>query len=1435
MTKRDRELKQRLTELFSESAAPEPADDLPPAPAPSTEAAAPAGPIDLTLLKSVIEHLPQPVYLKDADHTWVAVSPAFAALLGQPADTLAGHVDKEQSDEAWQLDDQVLTSGQPDDVQETISQPDGSLRTRRVRRTPLGGENGSPRYLLGTIDETIKGAPTADAERNALLDELAEQRDNAARFQTIAEATPVPVLITRLADGRPLYVNARASDLFGVPQSEILYHSTPEFYDDPAERGKILALLKRDGHISDYELRLKRPDGQRLWVSLSVQPISFHGQAAVLSSFYDISRRKAVEEQLRDSEALYQSLVQAIPENLCRKDVQGRFTYGNEKYCRGVGLSLSELIGKTDYDIHPPELAEAYRADDQRVMAEGKSSSTVEAHIVLGSNETTYVRTLKAPVYDHQGQLAGVQIMFWDVTDQIRAEQELKLRTSALEAAADGIAITDRLGNMVWINQAFTRITGYSPEEALGQNPRILKSGRQSDEYYQRMWQAIMAGEVWSDELINRRKDGSEYVSDLTVTPVRGPEGSITHFIAVQRDITQRKRDEAERLKTAHQIRTLLDTIPDTVFVKNIRGEFELVNRATARQNGAASPDEMIGKTDFDYHSPERAAQFWADEQSLLQSGQPLLAHEETVVDPDGNIIYLLTSKVPYRNEAGEIAGLVGIGRDITALKRAEAERERLLAEQQKRAVQVQTGAEIAVAASTILNVDELLPVVVELIRERFDLYYVGLFLTDAHNDYAILQAGTGEAGRKMLENGHRLPVGGTSMIGRCIATSEARIALDVGAEAVRFDNPLLPFTRSEMALPLISRGQTIGALTIQSTQLQAFQPDDIAALQTMARQVAIAIDNARLLGEFSRQTAELTTLNQIAVAVSQITSPAELLQSALKITLEAIGYEAGLAAQPDPDSGNLKITTHFNLPAPLIEKFEAQGLGGTLCEYVFNSGAQLSIADLRQGAPVNVGALVAHGLLSYTGVPLKYQDRSLGTLCMFGQSVRHLPPGKATLLTSVSAQLGIGLENTNLFAQARLRAQELSALNDLSQALSSRLDVQQVVNEVYRGVSRLLDTSNFYIGVYDAARNEVQFMINATESALDRQITVMPADRGLTGYILRTRQSLLIKENVTAWQEKMGIPRVGDPAHSWLGVPLMVGDQILGVMAIQSYSADRIYTERDRDLMQAIGNQAAIALQNALLFAQTQTALTETERLYSASQRLYTAPDWQAMLAAVAEVLSQPVINRAVLLLFQADEIGEITSADTVANWHNGRGTPPTPIGTHYPLDVFKSSHLVRSREAMVFNNVTTDPRVDDATREVLVRQNIQAMVAVPLWAGSTQLGVLLLESEEPHHFEAGDTRLIEALSQQLALSIENRQLLEQTQRTAQRERTLNRIASQIREAHSVEQVLAVAARELRLATGAALSVAELQAADAAPAAPHKPSGNGQTGQGDA
>lgn len=180
--------------------------------------------------------------------------------------------------------------------------------------------------------------------------------------------------------------------------------------------------------------------------------------------------------------------------------------------------------------------------------------------------------------------------------------------------------------------------------------------------------------------------------------------------------------------------------------------------------------------------------------------------------------------------------------------------------ELKKRAAQLEAVSSVARTIASVQDIDTLLPDITKLVSQQFGFYHVGIFLTDQMQEFAILRAANSEGGQRMLSQDFRLPIQPTSILGYTIASGEARIALDVGADSVYFDNPDLPETRSEMALPLRTAGQTIGALDVQSTELDAFSQEDIAVLATLADQITVAIENARLFGEARKALSESKT-----------------------------------------------------------------------------------------------------------------------------------------------------------------------------------------------------------------------------------------------------------------------------------------------------------------------------------------------------------------------------------------------------------------------------------------------------------------------------------------------------------------------------------------------------------------------------------------------
>lgn len=331
---------------------------------------------------------------------------------------------------------------------------------------------------------------------------------------------------------------------------------------------------------------------------------------------------------------------------------------------------------------------------------------------------------------------------------------------------------------------------------------------------------------------------------------------------------------------------------------------------------------------------------------------------------------------------------------------------------------------------NAILDVDVLLPHIVELIQERFDLYYAGLFLVDETRQWAVLRAGSGVPGQAMLAAGHRLQIGGRSMIGAAILNQQARIALDVGEEAVRFSNPHLPETHSEMALPLISRGGVIGALTIQSTQSNAFLEEDITELQTVANQVAVAIDNARLFAESQATLQEVEAVQR------------RYFGQAWSTFLQDTAF-SGYRQTPE---GMLPLTQ-----ALLPEVQRALALEGqAIVEGDLDGAAQLV-------------------------VPITFRDQAIGALGFKEEGARVWTEEELALVEAIAEQLALAADNLRLLDETQRRATRERLTREVTDNIRAAVSVEDALRRALEQMGRLFSATEMVarIGAEDALLNE--------------------------------------------------------------------------------------------------------------------------------------------------------------------------------------------------------------------------------------------------------------------------------------------------------------------------------------------------------------------------
>jgi PAS domain S-box-containing protein len=302
-------------------------------------------------------------------------------------------------------------------------------------------------------------------------------------------------------------------------------------------------------------------------------------------------------------------------------------------------------------------------------------------------------------------------------------------------------------------------------------------------------------------------------------------------------------------------LQRVINEMPVIVCVLTQDGRVIFVNQTVERITGYSACD-LIGKNFWRLLHP--AEQYSQVEELLNQFQQvDVYDYEMDLTTRDGSHRTIAWSLLDCLDQESS-AELIAMGTDVTKRAQVEQERGQLLYDLAHRNRLLELAAEVSTSLSTILDVPRLVDRTVEKIKEHFGFYYVGLFLLEKSGEYAILRAGTGEAGQQMLASGHKLKIGDGSMIGWTMANAKPRIALDVGQDAVHFNNPYLPLTRSELSLPLISRGRCFGALTFQSQFEADFTQADLAVLEVMADQLAVVIENARLYEAVRGQAAEL-------------------------------------------------------------------------------------------------------------------------------------------------------------------------------------------------------------------------------------------------------------------------------------------------------------------------------------------------------------------------------------------------------------------------------------------------------------------------------------------------------------------------------------------------------------------------------------------------
>ncbi len=476
--------------------------------------------------------------------------------------------------------------------------------------------------------------------------------------------------------------------------------------------------------------------------------------------------------------------------------------------------------------------------------AQGNNStiSTFTVDIQSGYQDWAALRILN----EEQRQWApDDELLVKQVTDQLslalenaRLFQEAQKFKLGIDRTDNAVFITDPNGIIQYINPGFEKVYGFTSEESLGKTPRILKSGLITDAQYKHFWDRLLSGGTVTGEIINKTKDGRLVSISGTNSPILDENGKILGFLSVHQDITERKKSEEALAKSEADLRALFSAMEDIVLVYDRDGRYVRI-APTNPSRLIKPPEELLGKTVREVLPQETADKFLEAIRQTLESNEPTQLEYDMQVE---NEVYWFLAKLTKLDENN----VFWVARDITERKKSEETIRR-------RNEYLAASAEISKLVTSTLDLNTIFARTVNLINERFRFYHAGIFIVEETGFNAALREATGEAGKEMKARKHTLQINDKSIVGKVTLDGQAVIVNDVTTSPTHRFNPLLPETRAEAALPLRIGSRIIGAIDIQSKEVNAFTEDDIAVLQTLSDQVAVAIDNARSF-ELSQQ-----------------------------------------------------------------------------------------------------------------------------------------------------------------------------------------------------------------------------------------------------------------------------------------------------------------------------------------------------------------------------------------------------------------------------------------------------------------------------------------------------------------------------------------------------------------------------------------------------
>ena len=1294
-------------------------------------------------------------------------------VLGPPtAEEEAAYYSPEQAQMLHEYARRAVEEGQEFEYDLEATLPSGKRVYFSAKMRPVKDARGRIVKLFGTV-------------QNITERKRAEQalRESEEKYRTILENIEEGYFEVDIA-GNFTFFNESVCRLLGYSREEMMGMNN-RHYTDKTNAQKLYRAFNQvyrtgvpaQGH--DWELI--RKDGTKRYVECSVslrknkssQPIGFRG------IIRDITERKQVEDRLVAERNLLNTLIDNLPDNVFVKNVDGRIVIDNIAHRRLLGTTtLEEVVGKTDFDFFAKKLAASYRADEQEIIHSGKPLINREEPTIDTDGKQRWLLTTKVPLRDQQGKIAGIVGINRDITERKLAEEQIRLSEERYRMLAENMSDTVWLMDMslrtTYISPSVTRLRGFSLDE-INSIPLDQQMTPDSLQRTLQMFAETLSPEnlAQPDRLISRtvelefiKKDGTRFWSENTFTLIRDPQGQPFAILGSGRDINESKKAEEALQNSEKYFRALIENNTDAVVLVDPRGMILYESPQNARMLGRAT-GQRLGKSGYEnIHAEDRG--------SVAQMLNELVQHPGEIrhttfrnQHEDGSWRWIEATGTNLLAESA-VHGLVINMHDITGRKQAEMQIRHRVAD-------LEVLYEYGLSTNVLLEPRKIAQKMIEILSQKLDWHIAAIRLVHPetkHTEFLVLK----QPGLTPIETQAEIdrlnkifvsPNQGLS--GWVIKHGKTIRSGDVQADKRYLS--FIPEIRSGLYVPLMIGERAIGSIAVESRQANRFSADDERLLQTLAAQSAIAIENARLYQEAVSAAKRKAALHQGGLEIVRAGQEIEALCIALHHAVQQVmPAEAFTVSLLTEDS--LEVEAPYLYDWGIRHPNTRLPAGAGITGRVIKSKKPLRIKDVQKTRgvkPIMVGE--SEPTRAVLSVPLLAQNKIIGVISAQSREADVYSVEDQIFMETLASEAAVAFENARLFEEIRHRLTELESLSQVSDSLTSAIDLQPLLENILAGARNAIPAAEK--GTILLAEPDGALRLHAMSGYTDpRLISLVLSDqKGYATRVARERNPIKIDDAHAEYE----IPDNGtieeiNSVQSGIAAPLIVKGKVIGVISLDNASRKSAFTESDLRLLVTFASSAAVAIENARLFTETQQRLHRLSALHSIDAAIGASVDTHVTLGIVLEhVMTELKADAAAVLLFNP--------LTRMLEYAAGRGFRVHVIeGLRLRLGEGLAGQSVLQRRAINIADLQQAGAVEQVMEhpvsgsalvplQYLEGENFVAYHAIPLIAKGQVQGVLEIFRRTPMQVDQEWITFFEMLAGQTAIAIDNGRLFENLQ----------------------------------------------------------------------